>query len=262
MEKSSFELSDNPIVNCVQLGNQSPPAVVIDNFYKYPERIYSIANSLDYDLMFGARRYRNYPGRRSYISWKLETVHRTLIETFNQYYREGIKQDLVRYKPVVFTKMDMGDLHSADTLQKVPHIDDESVATAIIYLSDEDATIESGTYFYEHKASGLRYLPDNPTMEIVEMMAQIDLDPLAAHSYRTFIKKLMSQDSDKLPLNAEASAVTTVNPIWEITSRVEAKFNRCLLFPARHFHSAVLRPKSDTTARYVRTTQNIFLSYQ
>ncbi|NEI24087.1 hypothetical protein GUK30_32595 [Rhizobium leguminosarum] len=228
--------------------------LVVDNFYARPHDVKKLALSLDYNLELGSRQHRFYPGRRAIISVEPE---RAAVGLINRYITHSAGYSFITRhvrRPTIFTKIDTELVDQATHLQRVPHIDSDCTLAAVVYLSGETGDVSGGTNFYRHRATGLSHLPHVPSPRVSAAIRSRGLNPLKNDDYSTFVKTLMSDGNEHI----RGTGLSTDNETWQVTERIEFRFNRCIMFPARIFHSPVYG--DELSQRGLRLTQNFFFS--
>lgn len=194
--------------------------IVLDNFYKNPDAVRRFALSLDYE----DQSTPNYPGHQSVIPCLSKSIVARLE------HEVGAKIDVEQSRG----QMGYFRFIFASGKSRLKVHTDMLDWTVVIYLSP-NCPPEVGTNLYRHKHTGL-IGPPKPD----------ELTELGYQSFEDFEQKVVVADT----LNDNA---------WEITRRIEYRYNRCLLFKANelfHAHSKGYGDRFDNG----RLTQNFFFN--
>jgi hypothetical protein len=236
----------------------SQRVIVIDNVLRYPDALLQLAGCLDYGLNVVPGRIRYFPGERAYISVWPRPILEHILSRLNECNQTNHTLDeFVKY-PLTFSKINSESVRSIQSHQVVPHLDFDSVVSAVLYLSHSDSDIPSGTAFYRHVATGLAYSPPHPDDGIAELMRRRGLSPVEPSHYFEFRKQLMQTNLHELEPIKGSTAITQSTRDWEVVCRVDQKFNRLVIFPSHLFHSPVYTFTGHTAAD--RVTLNFFLT--
>lgn len=253
--------SPNQEVSFSAIPGVNPKVLVCDDFYKNPEQIASLAHSLDYTLDWGEAEHKLYPGERAYVSLGAGEIEGLLLNiyfsnepSFSKLLRLGRKQ------PLTFTRMNDSTIALANPRQRVPHIDSDCELVALVYLGTTEAAQESETIFYRHRSSGIHYLPRLFTSAIAGLAKDFGMGLLTAANYNELVKSLMFSGTGGEEIDKYLTGISEETDEWEIIGRVKAQFNRCIIFPAKIFHSPVYRASSPPPSPACRLTQNFFFN--
>ena len=173
-----------------------PELLVIDNFYKDPDAVRQLALSQTF-----VAEPSYHKGKRSsshlfpYVREEFSRLLQTQIINWTQYGTNGVFQYC----------------HAEDPL--VIHSDAQTYAGAV-YLTP-NAPVESGTWFYRSKATGLRAAPTQADATRLK----IEVGTLEQMTYKD---KLYDQTA------------------WELTDKIANVYNRLVLWNAKLIHSAGL----------------------
>lgn len=240
----------------------TPPVVVVDNFYLHPSELFQLASILDYDLDLGFTEHKLYPGERSKISFRIDDVEDAILDHY--FTAVGGATEPTRCsrqgQSVIFTKMNDVSIPIAEPRQRVPHIDSDCELVAVVYLGQSSGAQSSSTAFYSHQGTGLAFLPRCPPLLLVNTAFENGYDILTADGYRRFIKSLMFSGTGGRDIAREYTGLSHDSDEWKILLQVEGNFNRCAIFPARHFHSPVYSSAPQEGRIGERITQNFFFS--
>lgn len=217
-----------------RLGPEGEPLAVIDNLLLEPEMLVEAAARARFAPLAPAGNY--YPGHRAaapgaYLSALLEAVRPVLHDVF------GVPPDARAGASCQFSLVTLppGQLNLG---QRLPHIDsDDPGRLAILhYLCGPE---HGGTAFYRHCASGLAAVtPDRSMAYFATLRGELDRDgpPVAAYL-----------DGD--------------TPLFEEIGRVEARFDRVVVYRGCLLHSGVVDPaRLSLDPRAGRLTVNTFLT--
>jgi hypothetical protein len=187
---------------------------VIDNYAKSPERLQSEAKQLKY-----TRSKLNLSNLISEKSKYANAVYRRLI-AFNKRkiswdiasgtYRKTTQKEVIQYKNKTFV-----------------HSDGITDFIALLYLNDPK-DCHGGTGFYRHKKTGLEGFHDLNTVE--KAMRKLNI------SFNELVK--MTEDDARMPGE------------WELTDKIQMKYNRMVIYNGRMFHSHIFdfaKVKSNST---------------
>jgi hypothetical protein len=223
-----FELNPRPTVTVERVGSEKHRVVIVDDFYRYPERVAELARSLSY---VGAAGNGNFPGVRAVIS--IDT--RFLIAALSELWGSRL-EGFEAFHPVLFSALQGGI--PLNVGQRQPHVDPG--VTALIYLNLNEHCA-GGTGLYRHRLTGLERIPLEATPEIARLAAQCAINP---ESLKTPGGYTSFQDSIVFnPLFAVRgnSYVNDGNDFWELLYLIAMKYNRLVAFDGRQFHSQYLK---------------------
>ena len=190
----------------VVFNSQRPNVLVVDNFYKAPEEIRALALQQEF---VADKDYHK--GKRSktaflfpYVREEFMRLLQAPISNWTAYGTNGVFQYCDASQPMVI------------------HSDAQSYAAAV-YLTP-GAPLDSGTWFWRSKATGLRAAPTP------EEAAARGLTP-AELEYQTYNDKLLDQTA------------------WDRTDAIANVFNRLVIWNAKLIHSAGLYFGPDDPAK-------------
>ena len=240
----------------------TPPVVVVDDVYLRPLEVCQLASIFDYGLDLGFTEHKLYPGERSRLSVRIDDVEDAILDHY--FTGVGDAKEPTRCsrqeQSVIFTKMNDVSIPLAEPRQRVPHIDSDCELVAVVYLGQSSAAQSSSTAFYSHRKTGLSFLPRCPPLSLVNLAFEDGYDILTADGYRRFVKSLMFSGGGGHDIAREYTGLPYDSDEWKILLEVTGIFNRCAIFPARHFHSPVYRSTSLKGQTGERITQNFFFS--
>ncbi len=197
----------------------TPDIIVIDNFYKEPDKVRAMA--LDSEYMSGAA--HNYPGWQSVSSFGVASV-RVAIEAA---IGKKINTDSNRFTWGAFR------LITGETGAKTKvHADSGCDWAAMVYLTPEIPT-GTGTGFYQHRETKLFGPPSDAVAR-----------SLGYRNSEEFETAVIRRDMADLSL-------------WELDSVVSARYNRLVMFRGGNYYHAPMGGTGDSAAS-ARLTQNFF----
>ncbi len=238
-----FVVNPKPDVTVERVGAGKHRVVLVDGFYKHPDRVVELARSLSY--VGGGN--GNFPGVRALMS--VDTRH--LIGATGELWGERL-ESFDAFHPVIFSGLQGGiPLNNG---QRQPHLDPG--VSALIYLNPSDQCT-GGTGLYRHKLTGLEKLPLQPTAEIAQLAVRCGINPESlktTQGYTAFQDNIIFN-----PLFAARGNdyVNEGNDFWERIYLVEMKFNRMVVFDGRQFHSQHL--KETDYREHSRLNQLLYL---
>jgi hypothetical protein len=225
-------IQSNPasVIQQIAIGQEELPMIIIDNFVADPGRLIEDAAMLSF-APIGI----HYPGVRANVPPALVRsfmagVSQTIADVF------GLAlpfNETECYYSIVTTRPE--DLRP---IQRLPHFDstDPGRIAVLHYLSQDEG---SGTSFFRHRGTGFESVNES---RFAEYSAAIDAD----------VARL------GLP---EAVYISGDTPMFERITRVEARFNRAVIYRGNSIHcadipSGIPLPADPVTGRF---TVNTFL---
>lgn len=219
-----------PQITARRIGNEQQPIAIVDGFHPDPEALREAARAAS----FGAAR-RHYPGIRAELPANyFAQVRPALTAVLSEVFGAPRKIDLLDASFSIVTA-------PPDTLtveQRLPHID--AVAPGRIalvqYLSRDDG---DGTAFFRHRATGYE-----------------TIDQARAADY------LARLDADLRGTLPPAAYVNGDTPLFAEIGRVEARYNRAVLYRSAQLHSGAISPDArlDANPMTGRLTVTAFLA--
>lgn len=224
-----FELNAEPRVERRVLGASRLPVVIVDDFYRYPERVRALADSLSYTSL--RELVQQFPGERA----EIEADTRHLARAVWQYY--GRSGDPVPESfPFCVSRYCGGVVF--EPRQRLPHVD--PTLTALIYLNRPDECA-GGTALYRHRSSGLEripLMPDNEILKLAHHMGYRAADILEL-GYPAVIERMLFNPRFAPEGNR---TLNEGNPTWELLTLVEMRFNRLVIYDGRIPHGMWVEP--------------------
>jgi hypothetical protein len=231
MDVSDDLLERNPDlqVDVGYVGRGKYKAVVVDHFYKHPEKVLQLATELSYTDRFEL--VGNFPGVRTQVN--LETCH--LIGAISELWGAPL-YPFFKPQPVVFQAITTKN-YRLNIGQRAPHVDPD--VTAMVYLNPERSCF-GGTGLYRHRLTGLERLPRLPIPldhEMRHLANRLELSDeffQTEEGYENFQRSMIFN-----PLFAARgnNYINEGNDFWELLQLVEMRPNRLVIFDARVFHS-------------------------
>lgn len=226
-------------VECVRVGTEKTPIVVIDDVFDDPCGLVDYAASL---APYPSPTGNFYPGLRRMVAPNeanavmtsyVPSICRTLSNLMGSAY--GVRNFTVHSVAFSIVTTPPSDLRPMQTL---PHIDgaDPKFFAALHYLSHHE---NSGTAFFRHVRTGFETItPD-----------RVDAFDSA-------------REKDKATYGIPRGYVRGSTHGFEEIGRVESRFNRFVVYPSNLFHSGILPADYDfdPDPRRGRLTGNIFLN--
>lgn len=217
-----------------RLGREGEPVAVIDRMLLDPAALVDEAAGARFAPLAPAGNY--YPGHRAqaprdYLASLLDALKPVLHEVF------GLAAEAKAKASCMFSLV----TQPAETLnlgQRLPHIDSDDPARLAIlhYLCGPE---HGGTAFYRHRATGLATIPpERSKAYLASLRAELDRDGPPAAAY----------------LDGET-------PLFEQLGRIDAAFDRVVVYRSCLLHSGVVDPaRLSLDPRQGRLTVNTFLT--
>jgi len=226
-------------VECVRVGTENTPIIVIDDIFDDPTGLVDYAASLaPYPTPTG----NFYPGlRRMVTPSEANAVMTSYVASFCRTLSNlmgnvhGIRNFALHSVAFSIVTTPPSDLRPVQTL---PHIDgaDPMSFAVLHYLSHHE---NSATAFFRHARSGF------------ETITRDRVDAFAA-----------AREEDKATYGTPRGYIRGSRHGFEEIGRVESRFNRLVVYPSNIFHSGILPADYDfdPDPRRGRLTANIFLT--
>jgi hypothetical protein len=254
----------------LRLGNGRYPALVIDNFYRDPDDVREMALALDYLPPLTGK----HPGYVARISLSMESMLSFLHARFADFYYPTLESLQQQAHPWAFFRYEPAGSRSPRPVSRAPHVDD-GLLSGVLYLNLPDQC-RGGTSFYRHVETGAEAVfpcslvsgssPHGNVDEqvVAKMKALGALDAFRRWSqghdageadYAIFHDDILNTPGSKDFITGDAGG-------WEMTRRIEMKYNRLVLFPGFLIHSSCYRREwAGEDPGSWRLTQNFFLSW-
>ena len=244
VDKDIFELNDWRSKGVSKsIGELDAPLIVIDNFYKNPDKVREFALSCP----FSKSEFKNNasPGVRCVlpIEWDINEVGKTF---FRYWFEEklNINYPFKKLTPACFTMIDTAE--PMKPLQTYPHIDinffnGEDLGDAgtahvalIIYLNKPDEC-KGGTGIYKSVQSDCTIIKNK--------------------------EHFMEYHDKQMALEKRSKRKTNVNGgdrNWKLIEKIDMKYNRAIFYPTNLFHHPIWDKKMFNNPNY-RFTQVGFI---
>ena len=192
----------------VETFDQDQKLVIVDNFWKYPDKIRKLALSIP--PTYNPRINGGLAGKRvdvPYYMSHLQPVFADIMaEVFPEYFSDNYVQQCLDVSPFTVNKQ------TSQLPPCIPHIDNEhpgKIAAGIFLNTPEECA--GGTAFYRYKGN---------------------------NSYRDLIKENVLDNYDYY--------VQDTNKEWTKTHLVEMRYNRFVMYKQNILHTAYVPPNSFT----------------
>ena len=245
-----FEINPNQQVHVEYVGQGKHKAVLVDQFYKYPEKILQLASELSYTDRFEV--IGNFPGVRAQV--KVDT--RPLIATIGKLWGAPL-YPFFNPQSAVFQAITTKNFR-LNIGQRAPHVDPD--VTAMVYLNSEDSCV-GGTGLYRHRPTDLERLPRlpiTPDQEIWQLADRLELSGEFFQSEEGYENFQSSMIFNPLFAAKGNAYINDGNEFWELLKLVEMRPNRLIIFDARMFHSQYIKEGQYSDA--FRVNQILYLT--
>jgi hypothetical protein len=199
--------------------------VLIDGFYRHPDRVLELARTLSY---VSGPMHGNFPGGRAVIS--LDTG--PLIAAVSVAWGAPLEPAQL-IQPVVFSAI-VNRPGMLNLAQRQPHVDPG--VSAMVYLNP-DAECTGGTGLYRHRPTDLERLPTTATPEVLRLAERLELDPAPLRTPQGYTQFQETIIFNPLFARPDDGYIDDGNAYWELLYKVEMRFNRLVVFDGRMFHS-------------------------
>ena len=227
------EFNPEADLRIMEIGVDRTRLIIVDNALRNPDDLVAYAAR---QAMFSVPKDTIYPGLnaplgRDFILGVVAVLRAALHEAY------GVPGD---YNLVCdgYLGLVTASPEALTPYQAIPHIDTTIPAALaiLLYLCDET---HGGTGFYRHRATGFETLTS-------ERMPD----------YNTALEAELIQGSDR-----SAGFFDDSDGQFERIAKVSAAFNRLIVYPSNHFHSAIVGPsRLNADPRLGRLTANIFVT--
>jgi hypothetical protein len=206
--------------------------LIVDDFYRDPEKVRSYALSLPFDEAKTEREWKFYKGR---LSSPNNAFAQLGLETISAVLNRGI----VVANPCGEFRLLYQGRPDEPGGQTWVHTD-SSVAsyTGLVFLNPPEQC-RGGLMFYKHRRLGIDRLPRKGSADALAVAARAGTTP------EKLVFDLAEEGYD-------------IERNWEVSDTIGMKFNRCVIFDARIFHARTERFGSHRGE--ARLTQNFFFN--
>jgi hypothetical protein len=211
MDADTYSLADDIQIQCLEVGNEKEPLLIVDSFIKGAQALKDYAVGINQFPVADSF----YPG----IRMPVPMLYSVAMAKNLAYFIEGlfgldvkqISSGVSRFS-IVTTPPDQLGL-----FQRIPHIDSPSKngLAALHYLVDYP---NAGTALYRHRETGFEYV-DVPRNDI-------------------FLQHVHQRFSE--PTNYPKGYICGETPEFEVIAAVEAKFNRMIMYRGSSLHSGII----------------------
>ena len=253
MLKETFKLNLKRRIVKERIPTTDEFLIIVEDVFADPEKVVWLAEQLEYSGFRSNAQFKRYIGERARVSIYQDELMAEVYSCVDT----KLPSSAFQRQDALFTKFNLDNIAEMDRRQFVPHVDNDSLFSGLVYLSKVTNSEFGGTAFYRHRPTGISKLPFNPLPEIVAKMKERGLSPASKSDYVEFIKQIMYTD---LRLMGEFQGFTGIPKscdVWELLYLTQPKFNTLVVFPAMQFHSPVI--DASALAFESRLTQNIFL---
>lgn len=246
LELNDFDDDD---VTIEEFGTAGERVLVIDNFYRDPDRIRALA--LEQREWYPQRIF---PGLRADVPVDTGPLFAALVDWIDI---DGIRPDSECDGKIVFS---MSTARDADVIRynaELPHFDQHSDLAGLVYLNPPEQC-RGGTAFYRHRATGVARWPWNKDRRL-ELCAQVGIS-VDGKTEQEIGDTLWRSYFDP-PGERPKRYLRGSNDIWDMTKLVDMKYNRAIFYETDLFHAMYVRDDDfgdDLPTR--RLTQTLFLS--
>ena len=218
----------SPVIG--RIGHEREPIVIIDDFSSDPASLLEQAAALSYSQLGPHYPGVRSPARPAYLAERMDVLQKVLADVF------GLARgaDLVECNYSIVTTPP----GALTPLQRLPHFDSTEPEN-IAVLHYMCAPSQGGTAFYRHRATGFE-----------------TVSPSRLEDYTSVLEEEM--DRRGIP---DAGYMRDDTALFEQTYRIEAAFNRLVIYRGWSLHSAAIPPDLafSPDPRTGRLTINTFL---
>ncbi|RAK52162.1 DUF6445 family protein [Phenylobacterium deserti] len=238
MASPTFGLNTRPAFDLQLLGEEREPVLVVDRVLQEPQRLVDYAaETASFDPVIPGR--NGYPGVRSpaplgYVRDVVTALRPAIDQVFGL---EGVAAPARAECSLSIVTLPPDQLLPA---QRMPHVDTvDPLQFAVLHYLCSDAF--DGTAFYRHRSTGFETI--TPERE-APFHARLDSEVAACPPPPAYV----SGDTE----------------LFAQTGRVEARFDRLVVYRSRLLHSGQIDPQAQLSPdpRKGRLTANIFLNYR
>jgi Family of unknown function (DUF6445) len=228
-----FAVNPDPVIDVRTVGHGQHRVVVVDGFYRHPERVLALVDELQFRE--DVRSEVALPLLRAVA--RAELGH--LVPMIRAYARQ---KNLVSSDAMWFVVQGMWGNTPLKDRQRLPHND--PTAAALVYLNrPEDCA--GGTGLYRHRPTGLEVVPLRADARMVELARDLGY-PACRLNRRTasYVEMVARVVYDTRQANRDGSMLNGGNEYWDLMDLIEMRFNRLVVYDARIPHTVYLEPGS------------------
>ena len=231
-----FRVNGRRAIRTLRVGREANPVIIVDDYLAEPRALVDFAAT---HVRFGAPK-NWYPGLRAeplpkaYVVEALRSLHRVIGETFE-----------LPVTGSVHTNTYFGLATTAPAqllpLQRLPHFDTPDLRQIAVlhYLCD---AAHGGTSFFRHRATGYESMSEE-----------------RVRSYFDCVERELREGGPRPARYASGD-----DDLFEEIARIDATFNRLIIYRSRVLHSADVNAALGLSGdpRAGRLTANTFISYR
>lgn len=233
-EEETFAVNENLNIDIRYVGPTNAKVIIVDNFYKNPELVRDLALTIppSTDEILASNLPVGPDSGRIDSSYKLQHIGKYIERIF----KEAVPETYQHLPPNYFLNIFFGAkflcnvMTSNNLPPRVPHCDSAmSLAdyAALIYLNTpEECAGGTGLYTF----GGSRYHTNLGSRRTIDIEGLIPADHYVVDSVGD----------------------------WELVDLIEMKFNRLVLYPQSHYHTAYIKPGMFVNGTY-RINQLFFI---
>ncbi|MDQ3908294.1 MAG: DUF6445 family protein [Acidobacteriota bacterium] len=248
IELDRLALNERGEIDVSFVGVAGTKALVVDNLYREPDYVRSLALGLNYHRPAGM-----YPGFFAFVS----VSTRPLLDLANDLMRETIGGELA------FTPFYQDDIAFAVITrrgselvpaQRKPHFDDFCDYAGLVYLNTPDQC-SGGTSFWRHRATGLRLAARGEGAESLPAL----LARFGVADEQALAKRILGEANPDLPEGYPTGSTSA----WELTDVIEMRYNRLVVYDSLLFHTPHYHEERfGETVETRRLTQNLYFNFR
>lgn len=262
LDRLSLNHESKMEVDLQEIGDQKYPLLVLDNLFRDPEYVREIALSLPSEPP-----QNSHPGVQSRLKTDLTAIHGIAWKYVAHEFGYSVEQSISRSLFPGFAFMRINRPPDQLTIhQSRPHADPVRVA-GVIYLNPVEQC-RGGTAFYRHRATGVEecVLPRNKNDVFEQTFMKRAQERGVFQSYQNYCQTMF-----RLPYMEFIRSILTTMPRvknyptdsdqdWELTHKIDMKFNRFICYPGFLIHSGYYQHDwFGVETNQQRLTQNVFI---
>ncbi|MDO3381990.1 DUF6445 family protein [Gilvimarinus algae] len=221
-------------IQCVHIGKEQQPVLIIDDFLTAPEALIERACELDF-----APEQKLYPGLRAEAPRAYTDAMEAMLPPLLARHFGTRAGDITRVESS-FSLVTQAP-HTLSPLQRLPHFDSRNrrELASIYFLCNQSSQRYGGTAFYRHRHTGYEAIDDGRFPRYAQSVEQhIQASGLPAADY-----------------------IRGDTPLFEQIAAFPARYNRLLVYRCTSLHSGLIDESFDfsTDPRRARLSINTFL---
>jgi hypothetical protein len=259
-----FELNPNMQIEISYISKNKLPLMIIDDFYKNPELVRELLINSPVPSITSSSN-GGFPGKRvNLCSFMPQKFQHEYSDILRRYFKLDFHLEHAEnaFLGNVFDASGSSDKFNNST----PHMD-PAVIASIVYLNYDEEKV-GGTSIYEHRASGLNFMPASRFHFEWISQRKAKLENRTISEVKEEFDKKFNQYRDEMfakPSDSKEKRDTHIlksNNEWEILATVESKFNRLAGYIGGTLHSAMIDFDELSKKPYKRINQVIFMDQQ